>query len=112
MCVGKYQSMVPLHVAVDCADSVGYEHALSSLKSSSQHTDLCDIHAFLCLCMFMRIFLFYSTSCIRELVERGHDNLSLKIFEVCNSNGLYYFIILYKTITKTYICLHCTATCA
>ena len=45
--MGKYQSMVSLHVAVDCLDYVGYEYLLSSLKYNSQHTDKCDIHAFL-----------------------------------------------------------------
>ena len=44
----KYQSMVSLRAAVDCADSVGYEPALSPLKPLK-----CDLHSFLCLCMFM-----------------------------------------------------------
>lgn len=45
--------MVTPHVAVDCVDSVGYEHALSSLKSCSQHTDVHDIHACVCTCILV-----------------------------------------------------------
>lgn len=67
VCAGKYQSMVTPHVAVDCVDSVGYEHALSSLKSCSQHMDVHDIHA--CVCTYTCMYICYSYQ-LREFVER------------------------------------------
>ena len=51
--MGKYQSTVPLHVAVDCADCVGYEHTLNSLKSTIVNIRIrvTSMHFCVCACL-------------------------------------------------------------